>query len=294
MRYKVYVDSRRIRVIAEKIRQVGLEPILLIEEHDPQFKAVLEIVERTNDECIAFLLIVLNAIVSYRLSSPGEEYWLEFASYVSSRKIHNVHEVFENIKRFLTVSKGNRLLREQKIRRLTKLLTSSSLGYLLDLCRNNRINLVEVADILANSLNSKRNSKTIVFACKMSYYFLKAIGHNIIPPFEIDIPVDRRIALISYTSGLVKLTPSTSNVRKIAPILLHNSSLIASTWREISNLSSIPPLNIDSLAWLISKGIGVKPVSYVREQALRRLSRIIDYALAKNLVEELFCNDYTV
>ncbi len=291
---KIYVDYDRVHVIAEKLRQIGLKPILLIEESDPQFKAILKIVDNIHDKCIAFLLIVSNAIISYRLSSRGEEYWLEFANYVSKIRAHGIYEVVNALKAFLSVSRGNRLLRSQKIRRLTRLLTSGSLNQLLDLCRGNRINLLEIVNVLANGLNSKRSSKTIVFACKMSYYFLRAIGQDTLPPFEIDIPVDRRIAIVSYTSGLIKLDPHISRARELEHILLRNSDLVVSVWRRVSAMSSIPPLNIDSLIWLISKDIGVKSISYVRKQALESLSRVVDYALAKSFLEELFRYEYTV
>ncbi len=291
---KIYVDDDRVHVIAEKLHLVGLKPILLIEESDPQFKAVLKIVDNIRDKCIAFLLIVSNAIISYRLSSRGEEYWLEFAEYVSKTRIRDVSEVIDVLKTFLSINKGNRLLRSQKIRRLNRLLISGSLNQLLNLCRSNRINLMEVVNILANGLNSKKSSKTIVFACKMSYYFLRAIGQDVLPPFEIDIPVDRRIAIVSYTSGLIKLDPHISRARELEHILLRNSDLIVSVWRRVSAMSSIPPLNIDSLIWLISKDIGVKPISYVRKQALKSLSRVVDYTLAKSFLEELFRYEYTV
>ncbi len=291
---RLKVSDERISIVAKKLRLIGLQPILLIEQDDPQFKAVKKVVNDLNDKCIAFLLIVLNAVVSYRLSSPGEEYWLEFANYISKTEANSLQEAVRALKSFLAASKGNRLLRSQKVRRIDKLSSSNSLNSLLSLCRSGKIDLVKISDILAEGLGSRRNSKTIVFACKMSYYFLKAIGLNITPPFEIDIPVDRRIALISYTSGLVEINPHVSGVKRLIPVLLRNSDLIASVWRKISNISLIPPLNIDSLIWLISRDIGIKPVNYVKEQALKKLSRIVDYTLAKSFLEELFRNEYTV
>lgn len=109
------------------------------------------------------MLAVLNGVVSYRLSIPGEEYWLIFAEFFSKIKSELNVELF---KHFLRSVKRDRSL-DQKLERLTTYTviqaghgTCNEWFILLERLRGFSENLVHV-------LKAKRSSKTLVFAIKM-------------------------------------------------------------------------------------------------------------------------------
>lgn len=275
-------NHERIEVVAKKLGSLGLECALRVEELDPQFQAVKLITSRM-DFGTALTLIVLNSLVSYRLSGRGEDYWNEFALYVS--KLSQPKSLIEAIKlviNFLSRSKLNVALRNSKTSRLLRALTANVLD-------PNKIteytkDLRAFAKALASSLKSRWSSKTIVFSLKMVCYAYRAYyGKPLTVSFNIPIPVDSRIAKLSWTSGVIDVIDS--NFRKwsdIVKVMVEKPRDVQRVWGIVAKKSKIPPLHLDSILWFVG---GFINRSNTRERAIERASETLSRMVSKKFDE---------
>lgn len=235
--------------LGKKLSVIGLERILILEEQDPQFLAMKNL-SKISDVKIVCTLALMNALVSYKLSSKGENYWMEFSKYFSINPPTDWNSLPEIMLSFMKNSKGNRILIEQKYSRL-KVLKSS--GFLADLKEkfDYYINNLEILRYhLAKSLNTDVNSKTIVFATKMLYYAFRAsTGRIVILPMSIPIPIDLRIATMSYITGIINIEPSVKSLQESADLIMKNYENAQKAWNIVAQTSQIPPLHIDSIIW---------------------------------------------
>ncbi|WP_456483064.1 N-glycosylase/DNA lyase [Methanopyrus kandleri] len=208
------------------LRKVTLREIRVIEEYvDVQYRAIEALMD-TLPSTDLIRLTVANALVSYQLSSSGEDWWREFSSYFRERR---PRDIVGEYAQFLPRSRGNRRLIRQKLRRLHRakafleeLSWQDAKSYYRDM---NRLRLD-----LARVLNADPESKTIVFAVKMFGYALRAITDKFRPyPFEIPIPVDARVERI------------TRRITNDDPQLY---------WNSIARRTGIPPLHLDSILWV--------------------------------------------
>ena len=295
--YPLALNNKRITIVGEAIGNIGLDSIRRIEESDPQFVALKRVYERTGSPKVTCLAAICNAIVSYRLTGLGEDYWLEFAEYFSKLNIPvntSPDYIVDSVIEFLFVSKNNRLLINQKINRLRKLKKTGAHTIIFDKCPDIVYDLRKLLVIIANSVGARPDAKTIVFAAKMAYYVARIHGINTTPPMDIMIPVDRRIGLLSYTSGIVDVKTKIANRRVLEEILLRYSDVPREAWRRVSIISSVPPLNIDSLVWFVSRGLGRIDISAIRRNAINTLLTILGekhrWKIVK-LVKEIYFRD---
>ncbi len=223
----------------------GVDPraIDVIESGDPQYKAVARVASVYGPPGVA--LVVGNALVSYRLSLPGEVYWEEFAAYLESRRPRlQPEKAAEIVVEFIRSSRGNRMVLEQKIARLRRAapalaeLVRSPLAY---------TDLTSLVALIRRSLQVRGDEKTVVFAAKMAYYFYRALGLNVKGREEVPLPIDRRMALLTSTSRMVEAPPEEIMTS------LRREALKA--WHSVSKASGIPMLNLDALVWLPARGI---------------------------------------
>ena len=278
------VNVHRVYAIANALREVRPEAIDAIEFNDPQFKAISRIVNVYGRKAVA--LVVANALVSYRLTLTGEEYWTEFADWFTRTRPHveKASDVLNAFSSFLSVSKGNRILRVQKLNRLqraAKVLESVLIepDHYLDL----RLLVKE----LAMSLKAKPFEKTIVFAAKMAYYTFKVLGCTVRLEEIVVIPVDRRIALLTVTSGLLDTHPKN--------IMSQYRDTAIGAWREIARLSNIPLLRLDAIVWLPARGLEKLlyrgRIEAARDEFARRLnnfsSGLIDWHTARDIARQI-------
>ncbi|MCS7122899.1 MAG: N-glycosylase/DNA lyase [Candidatus Micrarchaeota archaeon] len=204
--------------LVEFIRNVGIEGARYIEENiDEQYSALVYLSERVDPE--TFLnLVVRNALVAYQLTSRGEKYWWEFAEYFSKNPNSNMES-------FLSSCRGNMKYTPTKLSRLRKL---EGYSFGLEFYED----MTSLMNTLENILNT--TGKTVYFAVKMYGYGARILSKRFIPyPMSIPIPVDSRITKI--TEALNERDP-------------------LRFWNEISYLTSVPPLHIDSILWPLLSG----------------------------------------
>lgn len=235
------VDEDWARRLGRLLARIPLETVYRVEERDPQYRAVLTVVQACGPRGVA--LVVGNALVSYRLAVRGEEYWTEFAKYFREH-CRGGEPVAEMLARFLGESRGNRFLREQKKRRLAR-----ASGVLEDIGSRPQSyqHLPSLVRKLAAVLGARGDEKTILFAAKMAYYSYRALGLPVTGVEEIGIPIDRRIAFLTASSALL----SENCVEKI---LSTRRGEALRAWRIVSGEAGIPLLNLDSLLWLPLRG----------------------------------------
>ncbi|MDK2790054.1 MAG: DNA-(apurinic or apyrimidinic site) lyase [Methanothermococcus sp.] len=226
------MDTKKIEELKSILKELKIECARKIEEKVDLQYASLENLHRNleNDE-IFIKLVIINALVSYQLSTTGESWWNEFSEYWSN-EVRNTADkstdIFENYKDFIVNSKGNKRLLGAKLKRIEKIKPFLEKLTLEDL-RKYYENMSSFRDDLVSTLKTKKDAKTVVFAVKMFGYASRIVFNEFIPyPMEIEIPKDSRIE--KYTKRYTEEDP-------------------IKFWNRIALETNIPPLHIDSIIW---------------------------------------------
>ena len=252
------ISELRVARVAEAFKEAGgLKFAKAFEEADPQMEAAERLCSVSG--YLTPLLLAINACVSYVLAGRGEEYWSSFADFIASvgRKPSNYLEVTKLVKKFVSESKHHGLARAAKLSRLSKLTGCSALRRF----KNPHTEFIEDPRLLLRTLTkclrSSQYAKTVVFAVKMYYYGVKAcIGIDIVLPKEIKVPVDRRVAYLTYTSGMVEVSGGSSKEEVIRK-LMARAGIVRLVWDKVAELSNIPPLHLDAPLWVIGRYVGL-------------------------------------
>lgn len=224
-----------------------------IMELDAQYRAIRELYNSTRNKWLTALVSTSSALISYRLSGFGEEYWAEVASFFSRRRINEISELIKEYKYFLeNFSKYNRIGIKVKEARLEKFLRSSVAA---ELYRNPCIYAVNQGSLvkeLAHVMKQNAVDKTIAFAGKMYYYSASVVCPNASPDPGVPMPIDGRIAYVTLISGLVKpIENDAPLVRHRALILGKYKEVAVNAWRRVSEISNVPCIIIDTVVWLL-------------------------------------------
>ncbi|MDD2486757.1 MAG: N-glycosylase/DNA lyase [Candidatus Gracilibacteria bacterium] len=219
--------------LIEILKRYSLDDIVEIEESDRQFKALKKMFENMDNKEFFLPLIIANSLLSYQLSSVGEDYWEEFSEsamrydFGDELILDKIRDFFLD---FLPKSKGNKRLLNMKIPRIEKIMLFlygfiGKQGYYYE-------NLIVFREDLSKAMKQKKDDKTIVFSIKMFHYGARMkFGKFISVPFEIDIPVDSRIL-------------------KITKIYNDTGLDTLDFWRHISKEVNIPLIHLDALLWI--------------------------------------------
>jgi len=272
---RVSINNSRVYILSAVFKSLGIEKILVFEDIDPQFIAIKNLAK----ECGRYteILVMLNALVSYRLVMSGEEYWGKFSSYFVDKCVGDIPNLVHLFRDF--IEKFNRVLENQKLSRIMRIVRCRELLEIVY-----RGSLVDIWRAIGRCLNVDLNTKTVVFAIKMLYYARKALGENIEIPMDIPIPVDGRIALITYYSGALEV----SLPRISRDILMKYSNTIRFIWSTIARYSGIPPLNLDSILWFFGKYSDLPSRSKILEKAVEDLKNVLSREDIEILVNNLF------
>lgn len=280
--FLVEVNSGRIKKLAELLspHRNLLETLY---RRDPQYVAVQGLLRarKCEETCI---LTLLNALVSYQLSMPGEQYWFIFARYFSENTSRDLYSLFESFLR----TYSPRLL-SQKLSRIKRVLSSELILELqrdpFKYCRNT----AELARKLASVLETEDLSKTVLFAVKMYGYVCDLCG---IKPEYVDlkIPLDFRNALIALASCIISIKGvniTSVNIYKYAKLLTSqkHSNLVQSALSELCRELKIPCIHLDTFTWLFT-GIVIRSNCNF-EKARSHLKEVLGVDLPRDLILEL-------
>ena len=280
MQNRVVIDGNRINTIAKLFKNLGLHSIKRLELIDPQMSAARMIRDKCGSKTPVLLFI--NALVSYMLVMKGEEYWLKYASSIPSRCPEDWGNALRVVEEF--TRRHNRYALANKLSRLRALKKCGSLEHLI-YDREYKYLWMETARCLRTS----PNAKTVVFAVKMAYYGHRVNGFDDTLPMEIPLPVDRRVALITVLSGIVRIRDS-GNFYEETRVLMKKSDLVRKAWSRVSAYSSIPPLHLDAVLWLLGGYADIRSRHriFLQLEEDYGLSRIIGLDSLRSLVDELF------
>ena len=241
------VSEERVMSVASAIRLAGVDGLLRLEEQlDPQYDYMQRLADSVGrGPASAYALLV--ALVSYRLTMRGEEWWKCVSEMLGSRgRPRSVDEIVDNVVWFLNSCSGSLVARDAKVRRVRR--AGSALRGLLDeIARNPGAVMRRPQELLrdiAFSLGSSEERKTITFSVKMAYYAARPRGQLVPLGFNIPMPVDVRVACVSLTSGVVSGVADYHD-------LVRSPREVQRAWEEVSQLSGVPTPHLDSLLWVV-------------------------------------------
>ena len=277
----IYLNRDRAIELGIFLREFGSDKIELFEITDPQYKALENLYRELNDCSSLALLTVLNSIVSYQLSTTGEDYWWEFSRYQEFKKYsRNPEMLWDAFRRFLLSSRGNTSAREIKLRRISRLREEEFHIEIYAKFSDYAKDLGSLAKRLSEILRQNIYDKTIVFSVKMLYYVARICNMKIGGFEEVKIPVDRRVAAVSFTSEIVDVV----DTRDVVEYIMREKKTALKAWDIVSETSGISLIKLDSLIWVMGRYVRDKdPVN----RALRDLSNILRGYIDTKILSEL-------
>ncbi|QOJ79493.1 N-glycosylase/DNA lyase [Infirmifilum lucidum] len=236
----LYPNEKRAREVGAALGEPRL--VWAFISADPQFHSVKTILEKMGFR-EGLLYIVGVSLVSYLLTTRGEEHWALAAEF-SSRPYS------QSLRKFVRESPSLARLREQRLRRL-ELYLSRAVPLLEPEIEKESIDLSRILASLSTAMEATPDSKTSAFAAKMALYTAVAGGRRFSGGDKVPIPVDYRVSLTTLTSGMLEGWTCQQDIRRLAQII--RSSLrttIVRLWEAASKAAEKPPVLLDSVAWV--------------------------------------------
>lgn len=273
------IDEYRIRQVTDVFRDLGIEGAKAFEDIDEQYHAVMKAAESCGIELTSMFFYV-NALVSYKLKMKGEVFWRIYAETVSSkcRDLDDWEHIVEHVKSFTRMY--NNLAYEYKVARLDRIRRCIGLkDYVLSR------DYIKLARETAKCLKTLESSKTILFSVKMAYYVHRIADPSIVLPYELPIPVDIRVACITYTSGIIDINGDCREpyIKRI----MQNFRKVQLIWNRIACEAGIPPLHIDAVLWYLGRFTYVDSIVDIMNYIDTRLYKKLSKDLVKKLITEL-------
>jgi DNA-(apurinic or apyrimidinic site) lyase len=272
---RVEINNERISELAKILRPYR-EVIKSLHKKDPQYLAIKSLIQVKG--CIeGAILALINALVSYQLSTQGEEYWMNFANYFRGVVKEDYYKAFRD---FL-LAHSPRLI-TQKLSRVEKILKSELLQELrkdpLKYCHS----INTLTRKLAGELRADPNSKTLLFAAKIYGYTCDLCGVE--PDYSnISIPVDYRNTLLAIASCIVTIRGETTSRDKlhlyVREVYSRHSKLVQEAWAGLCEEIELPCPYLDTFTWLVT-GIITRS-----ECNVQKAQTTIRHALGLDLLE---------
>ena len=253
------IDNYRAKEIAKVLKEIFNENNLnAFVEIDPQYKALKKIYLSTRNKGLTAIITIANSLISYQLSGKGEDYWSEVGNFFSKTKVGDYKQLYVLFTDFLTkYTKYNRIRILNKLRRLSIFLNSRIIDRLYISPCLYSTDQYPLLKILSEIMKQSIYAKTIIFSVKMYYYVARILCENTVPDPRIPMPIDRRIAYISFTSGLIKISNKTclEDLKDIIYRLMQsrNRDNIVKAWLILSKYSGIPCILLDTIVWLMGR-----------------------------------------
>ena len=241
------INMDRVRVLGSLLSELGFDGIVRFDLKEPEYKALNRLFSDGVSPKILGLVSIVAGSIDYQLGAGGaERFWSSLVESYSEigdiKELKDVKSLF-----YLFISKPiNRRLNNQKTRRIEKLLNESFSRWYLNNYENLINRPVVVWSVLASSLNTGMEKKTIVFAMKAwDISHLICYGDYLDFPWTIPIPVDYHVRNISLSSGIIELCKNDDMFRRV--------------WHEVLKIvreninKHITLLRVDSLVWQSGK-----------------------------------------
>jgi len=280
----IYLNRDRAIELGTFLRGFGSDKLVVFEINDPQYKALENLYRELSDCSSLALLTVLNSIVSYQLSITGEDYWWEFSQYQEFKRYSRDPEMlWDSFRRFLLSSRGNTSTRDIKLKRISKLREEEFHIEIYAKFSDYAKDLGSFARRLSEILRQNIYDKTIMFSVKMLYYVARICNMRIGGFDEIKIPIDRRVAAVSFTSEIVDVL----DTKYVVEYIMKEKKTALRAWDIVSETSNIPLIKLDSLIWTMGRYVREKdPVNRVLKDLSNILRGYIDTKTLTDLVNQ--------
>ncbi|MEB3779660.1 MAG: N-glycosylase/DNA lyase [Desulfurococcales archaeon] len=276
------INTARVERVAGALKELGLDNILLIEEKlDPQY-SVMQTIAKRHGRGVAAVYGALTALISYKLTMPGEEWWSCLAEYLKSTDTPaGLDEVASGVIGFIDWCRGSIIARDAKKRRISRVVANAR-HILEEILANPDIVIEEptrIVNSIAKALGVDAWRKTVVFSLKMAYYAVRRPGS--LTPLEatIPLPVDIRVSCLTYTSGIL-------NAKGYREIQVKQRPA-QEAWRIVSMKSGVPPMHIDTIIWLSGRYVREYERDKARLMIASMLGKVVDRKAALRVASEL-------
>lgn len=261
------INEERAREVGAIVASIGPAAILRLEAMDPQYIALSSARDRIGPGATAVYAVLLS-LVSYSLTMRGEEWWTSFAAHAAERGGSDVRDIGEAVIEFLRLSRGAAIHREAKIRRVSKAVAGAEeeLKRLLREPLSLYGSEERLLRALSRALGAEGGKKTLVFAVKMAHYGVGGPEGGLLLSNSIPIPVDVRVACATFSSEIADAPRYRDFVSR--------PEIAQRAWAIVSELSGVPPLNLDSLLWLT----GWAPRDLEMDEAVKAVARVLSGA----------------
>ncbi|MEM4441921.1 MAG: N-glycosylase/DNA lyase [Ignisphaera sp.] len=276
----IIVNRDRIESVAKMFKSIGIENVTIFENIDPQYLYIMKAISMCKSDHLIYAFYI-NALVAYRLKTKGEHFWKKFTEFIVKNcdKLKELQQLLNLIKEF--TYRYNNYAYENKLKRIMKI------GKCLDvLSYTTSTQYLELARKTSECLKTSYEYKTVVFSIKIVYYFHKAQGLESVLPFELPIPVDSRVAYMTYTSSMIDVVNQTLN-RNIISLIMKKADTVRDIWNRVAAISYIPPLHIDAVLWYFGKYSRNNNRRSILEEVCKNIY-IIDKEIIKKIVDELY------
>lgn len=231
--------------LVDYIQQFSLDDVLAIEHSDKQFLVLQEAwnsidSQELSDKELFVFLVLQCALVGFQIAGSGPLRWEEFAQKIQQDRYVLKQLQHNNIDRwyqFLTTSKYNKRLYNNKRKRLEKFLIAYNAMVANRWLLSYHDDMTNLWTQLSTTMKQDQHTKTVAFAVKMYGYATRIVTNTFIHyPMNIVIPLDSRLRRIAIQQN------SNYSTAK--------DTMIIDYYQRLAEEYEIPPLHLDSLIWI--------------------------------------------
>lgn len=274
------INHSRVDAVAETLANLGHDGIAAFDQTEPEYGTLEQFFEEYDSPDHVTLLGILAASQDYQLNGDAQRFWRELERTASDYdRLQSTQTVCDLLGDFMEAGVNARL-NQQKRDRLLRVFEAGFDDWFV--AHHTDVPPIDVWERLADDMNTRPRSKTIVLAMKI-YDIATLIreGTYLDFPREIPIPCDLQVERVSRSSGV-----TTSE----------ETNRVLDAWADVMNATSerlgrdISLLRIDSIIWQAGQIIG----EYEPDQAAAQRALVehfeavgVETVPARRLAEEL-------
>ena len=281
-------SPERAGAITDLFCSLGFNNIVKFDMLEPEFHALKTLHENGVKPKYLGLIAVCTGVIDFQLGFGGADRLWETLVEVAGKfeDLNDLRQV-ELLMTSLLTEPVNRRSLSVKATRIRRIFDSGFAEWFIKRYEDLRRNPVVLWRRLSETLRSRMERKTMVFAMKaFDISHLICFGDYACFPWNIPIPVDFHIRNVTVSSGLLKRYGSDDSIRKAWIHILRE--LKEKTGRNVSLL------RLDSVVWQLGKIMYA--AKYEREASIEEIRRYmiekigVNAELAQRFAEELALN----
>jgi len=255
----ILMNGNRIESVADALAAIGYNGIAAFDKTEPEYETLELLYDEFGNEDYVKLLAICATTQDYQLNGDAQKFWRELDDVVLEYGSLDTTQAVRDILGDFMEKDVNARLNQQKRDRLVKIFDAGFDDWFVE--NHNAVEAVEVWNQLADAMQTRRKSKTIVLAMKI-YDIAHLIQHGeyLEFPFDIPIPCDLQVERVSRTSGITDSEDSDE-------VMEAWSEVMEGVTQRLGRPVSL--LRIDSVIWQAGQIIGRnEPDKHATRQAL--------------------------